>query len=586
MPPTLLNVAILYNRSNPFGLATDAQVLEELLRASKAPIGQIHHIDPREPPRHVDLQFHLEVPVYCNVPWASHNILLVNPEHYEAVAYDAYLHAFSAVICRDPSWTGAAAAAIRRCVKWCLPAAKRFSLADGAAKRTESQKALGFLALVGGSTNKAAALANILPNWQVGSPKLRIYTSRADLAKQLEEARVADAPVEIICAELSADDVLRLQKLYSGHLIVSKAEGFGYAAAEADAAGAFAIMSDIPIFRSLYGGQANCRFIDESGGGLADAWQAFSRAEAGASAGAAAADAAAAAVADFSTLLTDLLALPRNRPTGNVHLPPILQQADCPPITVVTLTYNRRNFIDLACLNLLLTDYPRDKIEWLVVEDSDDDEKAASDKIIGFASKNPDIQVSYIPLAGRTSIGEKRNKAVERAQHDIILFMDDDDVYPVTSFRRRVAWLIAGSPLRSSSSGASHAAVAATMLPMYHLRTGQSAVNVPPMNLPLGQRISEATLTFRKSFWQERPFSDVNIAEGENWLTGREAAVMEIPPQQIIVALTHGDNISSRKIPADARVGCFWGWDEAMVRFLHGLVGVKVEADAGATGKH
>jgi hypothetical protein len=116
---------------------------------------------------------------------------------------------------------------------------------------------------------------------------------------------------------------------------------------------------------------------------------------------------------------------------------------------------------------------------------------------------------------------------------------------------------------------------------MYNLRTGQSAVNVPPFNIPLGQRISEATLTFHKHFWVERPFADVSIAEGEDWLSGREGVVMEIPPQQIIVALTHGDNISSRAIPADARVGCFWGWDEAMLRFLHGLVGVKVEAEGG-----
>ena len=138
-----------------------------------------------------------------------------------------------------------------------------------------------------------------------------------------------------------------------------------------------------------------------------------------------------------------------------------------------------------------------------------------------------------------------------------------------------MAWLEKGS------SSTKPACVASTMLAMYNLRTGQSAVNVPPFNIPLGQRISEATLTFHKHFWVERPFADVSIAEGEDWLSGREGVVMEIPPQQIIVALTHGDNISSRAIPADARVGCFWGWDEAMLRFLHGLVGVKVEAEGG-----
>jgi hypothetical protein len=578
---TPLNVNILYNRSNPYGLATDAQVLEELLRLQTAvSIGQIHHVDPREPPRAADVQFHLEVPVFGNCPWSAANVLLVNPEHYVAAAYDAYLHAFDAVITRTEERVAGSSY-----VHWCLPAARQAELAAAAAKRTEQQKELGFLALIGGSTNKAAALAELLPNWLPGSPKLRVYTSRSDLAGQLEGVRARDAPVEIICKELSADEVVRLQKLYSGHLVVSRAEGFGYAAAEGAAAGAFLILSDIPAFQRFKGRSASA-FVSATATAtqmqeeLADAFREFGlfAATASASAQQQQQQQQQTAVADLSAILKTLEKKIQCR--LQAQLPPILpaDEALCPPITVVTLTRNRRNFIDLACLNLLLTDYPRDKIEWLVVEDSDDDEKSASDKVIGFAAKNPDIKVSYIPLIGRTSIGEKRNKAVERAMHDIILFMDDDDVYPATSFRRRVAWLEKGS---SPLHAAKPACVASTMLAMYNLRTGQSAVNVPPFNIPLGQRISEATLTFHKHFWAERPFADVSIAEGEDWLAGREGVVLEIPPQQIIVALTHGDNISSRAIPADARVGCFWGWDEAMLRFLHGLVGVKVEAEGG-----
>jgi len=271
-----------------------------------------------------------------------------------------------------------------------------------------------------------------------------------------------------------------------------------------------------------------------------------------------------------------------NANSSTIHLPPILLPDACPPISIITLTYNRRNFIDLACLNLLLTDYPQDKIEWVVVEDSDDDNKAASDKILGFAARNPNIQVSYVPIGHRLTVGEKRNKGIERASNSIILFMDDDDVYPATSFRRRVAWLLKGG----MGAGCQAAkAVASTTIAMYDLRTGQSAVNVPPLDLPIGQRISEATLTFYKSFWAERHFKDVAVAEGEDWLIGRESGLLEIPPQQIIVALSHCTNISSRAIPKEAKVGCFWGWDEVMLRFLHGLAGVAVEAETDAKTK-
>ena len=575
-----LNVNIIYNRSNTFGLATDAQVLEELLRLQGgAAIGQIHHVDPREPPRAADVNFHLEVPIYGMCAWAASNIFLMNPEHSSGAvgeAYSKYMHAFDAVLCRVAGAPAEFGGLPVRRIEWCLPAGRLAELTDAAAKRQERQKEFGFLCLIGGSSSKADAAADVIPNWPIGGPKLRLYTSREDVRQQLENVVPAGAPIEVICKELSAEETLRLQKLYSGHLLASRAEGFGYAAAEAAASGAFMILSDIPAY-SCYKERSGVVYLPATGGEeithtLEGAFQDFSNSWNVSAVG----SSAAAAAASFADVLTVCQAR-RQQQRGVIHLPPILQADSCPPITVVTLTYNRRNFIDLACLNILLSDYPRDKIEWLVVEDSDDQDKASSDKIIGFASKNPDITVSYMPLEKRTLIGEKRNKAVERAAHDIILFMDDDDVYPETSFRRRVAWLLKGSAYHEAKP----ACVVSTMLAMYDLRTGQSAVNVPPLGLQLGKRVSEATLTFRKSFWQARPFSSVNMAEGDDWLAGREAEVLEIPPQQIIVALSHGDNISSRKIPADARVGCFWGWDEHMIRFLHGRIGVAVEAEGG-----
>jgi glycosyltransferase involved in cell wall biosynthesis len=168
------------------------------------------------------------------------------------------------------------------------------------------------------------------------------------------------------------------------------------------------------------------------------------------------------------------------------------------------------------------------------------------------------------------SIGEKRNLGIEHASNDIILFMDDDDHYPVTSFRRRVAWLLKGV------KGTSNCSIACcTTLALYDLKYGTSAVNVPPFDIPFGQRISEATLTFKKSAWAERKFSDVSVAEGESWVMGREDQVIEIPPQQIIVAFTHEQNQSSRKIP-EGNPACFWGFPKEYLMFIHALAGVSV----------
>jgi hypothetical protein len=251
------------------------------------------------------------------------------------------------------------------------------------------------------------------------------------------------------------------------------------------------------------------------------------------------------------------------------HMPPLLNPADCPPISVVTLVYNRPKFIDNACLNLLHTDYPRDKIEWVVVDDSDPDQ-SASHRIVQFGEKFAPGTLKYVPLTKKHSIGYKRNLGVEKASHNIIVMMDDDDHYPITSFRRRVAYLL--------KARRQYECAVCTTIAMYDLLKGVSAVNVPPYTLGLAERCSEATLTFTRNFWKERRFPDTNMAEGEGFLTGREKKVVEMPPQQILVALTHGNNLSSRTMP-NAGNGCFWGFSKPLLEFLHGIVGIKVEEE-------
>jgi hypothetical protein len=269
---------------------------------------------------------------------------------------------------------------------------------------------------------------------------------------------------------------------------------------------------------------------------------------------------------------------------GVAHYPPILNPEDCPPITIVTPTYNRKKMIDIAFHNILATDYPHKMIEWVVIEDHENRLEMASDKIINFQIQAPDIKLKYIPIEGRMSIGEKRNCAISHATNDIILFMDDDDHYPVTSFRRRVAWLTKGA--KGGVKGAAQI-VCSTTLALYDLRTGVSAVNVPPFDIPFAQRISEATLTFKKGAWLERRFPDVSISEGEEWITGREEQVLEIPPQQIIVAFSHGANQSSRRIPPSGQTpSCFWGFPKEYLIFVHELVGVKVEEEHATSGAH
>jgi hypothetical protein len=557
------SVTILYNRTNTFGLAKDVEGIQAALQGSAV---KIRLADPLEPPHKCDLAIHLEIPVYGWMPWAARNILMVNPEWFQE-AWLPYMSRFEAVIYKDPISAAEALAkgyvkeSQVRIVPWgCAePEVHEGKLPKGTADT-------GFVWFLGASVSKRAYVPTLVGQWKEEYPPLRIYSVAPVDCSGME------VPSNVRFEVRDLDPKVRgtLARFFRGHIGCSVAEGFSYPAAEAEWVGAFTILNDLNCFRSDYTGRTGVHVLSK-GEGLDVAIKAFEKCDLETVAiqrRLAAAERWSIFQKNFLTAVKDCLAL---RVALAADLPPILLPENCPPISVVTLLYNRRKFFELACHNMLMTDYPKDKIEWIIVEDSDDPQEDASDRVMAVAAAAAPMRVEYLPLKRKTPVAEKRNLGTAKATADIVLMMDDDDHYPGTSFRRRVAWLTR-HPWKPR-------AVAATTIACYDLVKGISAVNTPPMGLPLGQRISEATLTFYKSWWEEQKFpSPVQVGEGEEFLTGRAHEVLEIPPQQIIVAFSHGANTSSRRIPSGAEVkpGCFWGFPKEFLIFIHGLAGVKV----------
>lgn len=629
-PPISVNV--IYNKSNVFGLNDDINVINKILRVFQNSINhsvsKIKSFDVREPLTPSDVLIHLEIPIFSAIPWAHTNILLINPEQWQIV-YDKYVHAFDALIFRDPisaekfrddfSKKGIAVDNI-----YVVPWTASLNVSDIKSSYGVNSD-LGFVSFLGGSTTKFQYLKQLLPYWNENDPRLTVYTTRNDFSTELQSVNTCNN-ITIKCQDLDADNRERIMTLYRGHLVCSEGESFGYAAANSEVTGAFTIMNSLPVFEYMYKNNINVDVVNtddninnvdnvdnvDNNTMMGISWLSNNYTES---------DKVRYSFAsptnnvrneldiafqtfrntDFnkirrnrqekaqlrfnttSMILTDLLKIVYNtvktrRPNkGHFICPPILQGQDCPPITIITPTYNRKKLINIAFHNLLITDYPKDKIEWIVIEDNEKTPHLASEQIIDFQIQVPSIKIKYIPIEGRMSIGEKRNHAIEYSTNDIILFMDDDDHYPDTSFRRRVAWLTKG--VKKGIQGNCNIACCTTIA-LYDLIHGTSAVNVPPYDLPLSQRISEATLTFRKSAWNERKFPNVSLSEGDNWINGREEQVIEMPPQQIIVAFSHGSNQSSRRIPsADLKPACFWGFPKEYLIFIHGLVDVQIEED-------
>ena len=225
-----------------------------------------------------------------------------------------------------------------------------------------------------------------------------------------------------------------------------------------------------------------------------------------------------------------------------IEMPP---EKELPCVSILTLTHNRRVFMPLAKYLYLIQTYPEDKLEWVIVDDGDD---SIEDCLIGIPN------VKYVRCENRLNIGEKRNLAVKNAMYDVLVMMDDDDVYPNNSVLQRVAMMLA---LQKQCGFC-------TTIPCYDITKFVSFMNVPPMQLSIGERVSEATLVFTRAFWEQKHFDEINIAEGNMFVTGREKHCVVLSPQEIIVSLIHPGNTSARKSPEGEPNGCHYGFNEQL----------------------
>jgi len=562
-------ITVIANKSNVYGISKDVEILRRAISRDGL---SFRHCDPLEAPSYTDIAIHLEVPILAWTPWAAKNILVVNPEWFVMDAWKSLLNRFDHVVLKDSVAEAefSTLCSVKK-IHWAIP--------PPAALAKKSTPKNDFLWVLGASTSKRAYVPTLLGAWKPSYPNLYITT-----VTPLDLSGVVVPPnVLVHVGDVSAEDRYKMRMEYRGHVCCSRAEGFGYTAAEAASTGAFMILNSLPAYKDNYGYLSSVAFLPsrlernyfDMGASVEELQAALDQAM------------AAFAVSPYAIPVKDMTAAWKvfvsewneiiqpyrgvPRPASMKFLPPRLDLENCPPISIVTLVYNRKKFFELACHNMLVTDYPKDKIEWIVVDDSDDPMEQNSDRIVAVGEAATPVQFVYVPLRKKIPVSEKRNQGIMRASNNIILFMDDDDHYPETSFRRRVAWLTL-HPWKPR-------VVAATTIACYDLLKGISAVNVPPLDLPVSQRISEATLTFYRSFWEERNFSkNIVVGEGAEFLESREAQFLELPPQQIIVAFSHGKNVSSRRVPSDpdAKPSCFWGFPKEFLQFIHGLAGVTV----------
>lgn len=102
------------------------------------------------------------------------------------------------------------------------------------------------------------------------------------------------------------------------------------------------------------------------------------------------------------------------------HTPP---KKEYPMVSVCTPTFNRRPFIKNMFQCFLNQDYPKHRIEWIIVDDG-------TDKIKDLIEQSNIPQIRYFEVEKKMTLGAKRNYMHSFVRGSIVVYMDDDDYYP------------------------------------------------------------------------------------------------------------------------------------------------------------
>lgn len=202
------------------------------------------------------------------------------------------------------------------------------------------------------------------------------------------------------------------------------------------------------------------------------------------------------------------------------------KMAKYPLVSICTPTFNRRPFIPIIIKCFENQTYPRNKMEWIIVDDG-------TDKIEDLVKHIPEVK--YFKYEEKMSLGKKRNITNEKASGDIIIYMDDDDYYPPERVSHAVTMLRTNPKALCAGSSAMF---------MYFKH-----INKMLQFGPYGPNHSTAaTFAFRKELLTQTRFDESStVAEERLFLKDYTIPFVQLDSDKTILVFSHNHNSFDKK---------------------------------------
>ena len=197
-----------------------------------------------------------------------------------------------------------------------------------------------------------------------------------------------------------------------------------------------------------------------------------------------------------------------------------------PFVSVCTPTFNRRPFIEMMVACFDSQDYPKDRMEWIIIDDG-------TDSVEDLVASHPNVK--YFRYNNKLSLGKKRNIMHDKTKGDIIVYMDDDDYYPPDRVSHAVNMLTTHPTALCAGSSE-----------MYiYFNDRKRMVQFGPYGK---DHATAGTFAFKRQLLKQTRYNeDACLAEEREFLKGYTIPFVQLDPMKTILVFSHSHNTMDKR---------------------------------------
>jgi glycosyltransferase involved in cell wall biosynthesis len=201
-----------------------------------------------------------------------------------------------------------------------------------------------------------------------------------------------------------------------------------------------------------------------------------------------------------------------------------------PFVSVLTPTYNRSKFFPALVDCYKAQEYPKDRMEWIVLDDSP---QSSEEMFLKLTKGIPNVR--YIYMDTKVNIGAKRNMLNREAKGDICVCMDDDDYYPPERVSHAVTKLMSKPTVDLAGS---------SELWMFYTDS-KDIIRLGPYG---PNHATNGTMAYRAKYGKTHLYDEtVTHAEERSFLEDYKNPMVQLDSMKVMLVMSHSQNTFNKQ---------------------------------------